>query len=62
MKFKDLFYISIIFSLFGWINRDAEKTALLDSLFSLENQPLEVTIRELTPKESRSILKYTQLN
>jgi hypothetical protein len=59
MKYKELFYVSIISILFSFnlINKNPIKS-IVDTSFSLKDAPLQVSTKLLTSEESQSILKY----
>lgn len=62
MKYKDLFYVSIlsILASFNLINVSPIKSvkSMIDSSFSLKDQPLHVSTRLLTSEESQILLKH----
>lgn len=57
MKYKDLFYISILTILFSFnlINKNSLQS-IID--FSLKDQPIQISTKLLTASESQSILKH----
>ncbi len=59
MKSKDYFYISLLTILFSFnlVNKNPVQ-AILDIPFSLEDKPLQVSVKALSSDESKSILKY----